>query len=97
MFESLILPASAPTGGALRPLEWSELVARFSAGRDLRALVSRPGDSGASFAGRAKVGLHHDQIGERPVNLDALGGVKPLAAISAATVANVAGGDQGTQ
>lgn len=97
MFETIVKPASAPSGGALRPLDWGELVARFSAQRDMRAALARPCDSDASFAGRAKVGLLTNQHGERAVNLDALGGVKSLAAITAATEVTVANGDQGTQ
>lgn len=97
MFETLIVPASAPSEGSLRPLDWNELVARFSAVHEMRALSGRTGGSGGSFADRAAACLHSHHNGERPVNLDALGSVKPLTAIPAGTVADGTGGDQGTQ
>ncbi len=96
MFEAAILPATVDSGAVLRPLDWGELVARFAAARDLRALVARPRGTGNSFAARAMAGLPHEH-GKPTVNLDALGRMKPLETINAATRQNVAKGDQGTQ
>ena len=96
MFEGAILPAHVQSGTVLRPLNWGELVARFSAARDLRELVSRPLEGGSSFAARAAKGLPHDP-GEPPVNLGALEPMKPLATIDAGTMQNGAEGDQGRQ
>lgn len=101
MFEAAIMPATAESGAVLRPLDWGELAARFSAVRDLRAIDFRPTLSGSSFGARATTGLPHDLSrvaeGERPVNLEGLEGMKPLGAITAATMQDVAEGDQGTQ
>ncbi|MGN3974557.1 hypothetical protein [Tsuneonella sp. SYSU-LHT278] len=101
MFEAAILPAAAESGTGLRPLEWGELAARFSAARDVRAHLCRPMIAGSSFGARAATGLPHDssreEYGERPVNLVGLEAMKPLATITAATTHNVAEGDQGTQ
>lgn len=65
---------------ALRPLSWSDLVARLSAARDLRASFA-PGeggkiDSAASFdAGCARrIAAHH--VGKDSVNLDNSGNRK---------------------
>ncbi|MCT2557767.1 hypothetical protein N0B51_02100 [Tsuneonella sp. YG55] len=101
MFEAVLLPATVTSGEALRPLDWGELAARFSAARDLRALVVRPSGAGSSFGARAGAGLPHDALrggqDEPTVNLEGLEGMKPLGAITAATMQNVAEGDQGTQ
>jgi hypothetical protein len=97
MFVSAITPAVAGQDPILRPLDWAELTARFAAVRDLRALVGRPAHAMASFAGRAGTGLSRDRADEPHVNLAALGGVKTLAAITAATVEEVAESDQGTR
>lgn len=61
---------------ALRPLSWSDLVARLSAARDLRSPCA-PGEGGeASFdAGSARrIAAHHN--GKHDVNLDASGNGK---------------------
>jgi hypothetical protein len=61
---------------ALRPLSWSDLVARFSAARDLRS-YDGPDDGGeASFdAGSARrIAAHHN--GKLDVNLDVSGNGK---------------------
>lgn len=97
MFEAAIMPAVAGEAVQDRPLDWNELVARFAAARDLRALVIRPGAAGGSFTGRADAVLNAGEYGEPPVNLGALEGVKALAAITAATVGDMAKGAQGTQ
>ena len=111
MFESAIIAATgravhAETVRGLRPLGWSELVARLAATRDLRALMASPVGAPASFAGRANLAFVEGlppwsvdtaQAREGPVNLDALGGGKSPPAIHSATVEEAARGDQGTQ
>ena len=101
MFEAAILPAIVESGATLRPLDWGELAARFSAVRDMRALVSRPCGPGSSFGAHAATGLPYadrpNGYGERPVNHPALGPMKPLETITSATTTNVGEGDQGTQ
>lgn len=101
MFEAAILPATAATGEDLRPLDWRELVVRFAATRDLRALVMRTAGHGGSFAAHADTGLFLDcdenrGSGQLPVNLAALGAMKPLEAKTATTEV-MAEGDQGTR
>jgi hypothetical protein len=64
----------------LRPLSWSELVARLSAARDLRASFEVRGEGGeASFdAGSARrIAAHHN--GKHDVNLDVSGNGKAAA------------------
>ena len=64
-------------GESLRPLSWSDLVARLSQARDLRAsLEGAPVASDASFdAGSARrIAAHHN--GKHGVNLDDLGNGK---------------------
>ena len=64
-------------GEVLRPLSWSDLVARLSQARDLRAsLEGAPVASDASFdAGSARrIAAHHN--GKHGVNLDDLGNGK---------------------
>ena len=66
------LPLEEPQdGGSLRPLSWTDLVARLSAGRDMRAsLEGRPSASDASFdasSARCVAALHN---GKHPVNLE---------------------------
>ena len=102
MFEAAIRPASAASGDELRPIDWRELVARFAAARDLRVLVMRPAGHGGSFAAQAESGLFVDReenfgTGQPAINLAALGAVKPLEAITAATTDVMAEGDQGTR
>ena len=67
-------------GEVLRPLSWSELVARLSAARDLRASFAPGGEGGeASFdAGSARrIAAHHN--GKHDVNLDVSGNGKAAA------------------
>lgn len=99
MFEAAITPAVAGIGapGNLRPLDWSELVARLAAARDLRDVLSRPAMVAGSFVGQARGGLARAGNGERAVNLDALGRGKTPQGITFANVEEAAGGDQGTQ
>ena len=74
MFEAAIMPrAAAPgPGGALRPLEWTEIVARLGAARDLRAVIARPAIEGGGFVPRAAAGIAASVHGERAINLAAL-------------------------
>ncbi|MXO75514.1 hypothetical protein GRI40_09830 [Altererythrobacter aerius] len=83
MFERPIINSVAaasgchePEAGALRALDWHELVARLSAQRDMRALFARPCAAGGSFAPGAAAGIathadHRDGC-QRPVNFAAL-------------------------
>lgn len=67
-------------GGELRSLSWSELVARFSAARDLRASLSTGSECGdASFdAGSARrIAAHHN--GKPDINLEVSGNGKVVA------------------
>jgi hypothetical protein len=95
MFEAAIMPAVVSTGAVLRPLDWGELVARFAAARDVRALLSRPAGGAGSFTSAAA--SMHAPGGERPVNLDALGRGKALEAIFVAAAEEADVGDQGTR
>jgi hypothetical protein len=95
MFEAAILPVAATSRGALRPLDWGELVARLAAARDLRTLLLRSAGHPASFAAGAATLLAGG--GEPGVNLDALGGGKAAAAINAAAAGEAVMGDQGIQ
>ncbi|ANY18916.1 hypothetical protein A6F68_00381 [Tsuneonella dongtanensis] len=102
MFEAAIHSSVPVNGAILRPLEWGELVARFGAARDLRALTARAPGNGGSFIIHAADGLGYDTDHcagqDQPgVNLAALGGVKPLEAITAGTTNAMAESDQGTR
>ena len=80
-------------GEVLRPLSWSDLVARLSQARDLRAsLEGAPVASDASFdAGSARrIAAHHN--GKHGVNLDDLGNGKTHAAIPGPAVHGDASG-----
>jgi hypothetical protein len=75
----------------LRPLSWSELVARLSAARDLRASFETGDEGGeASFdAGSARrIAAHHN--GKHGVNLDVSGNGKA----AAGTALRTAPGDE---
>jgi len=79
-------------GGALRPLDWGDLVARFSQVRDLRMLPGRLDEAGeASFdAGSARrIAAHHN--GKQDVNPDVSGNGKD----PAGTWHALRGADQG--
>src|SRR5690606_13513964 len=77
----------------LRPLSWSELVARRAAARDLRASFGE-GAQGAdgSFDARSarRIAAHHH--GKQSVNLDDLGNGKAHAAIPGSAVHGDASG-----
>lgn len=78
---------------ALRPLSWSELVARLAAARNLRdSLGGRAPNSKGSFDARSarRMAAHHD--GKRAVNLEDLGNGKGHAGISASAVHRDASG-----
>ena len=72
------LPLEEPRDGdSLRPLSWTDLVARLSAARELRASYQSAGEAaeGSFDAGSARrVAAHHN--GKHPVNLDDLGNGK---------------------
>jgi hypothetical protein len=102
MFEAAIKPAVAEAGEFLRPLDWGELVARFGATRDMRALVGRAAAGGNSFAARASSGLPHDydaicRDDQPTINLEGLEGMKPPEAKCLVTADKVAMSDQGTR
>lgn len=96
MFERIIIGDSAASGG-LRPLDWSELVARLSAERDVRGLFARHGALGGSFAAHAQ-GITRDAsqrgAGERGVNLGSLGSGKRADATTAAAASTADHGDR---
>jgi hypothetical protein len=72
------LPSEEPQDGeSLRPLSWTDLVARLTAARDLRASYHGAGEAaeGSFDASSARrVAAHHN--GKHPVNLDDLGNGK---------------------
>ena len=76
-------------GESLRPLSWSDLVARLSAARDLRASLE---GSEASFdAGSARrIAAHHN--GKSSINPDDLGNGKGPEGIAKAAVHGAATG-----
>ena len=74
MFEaalSLRVPETKPDG-ALRALDWGEIVARLAAMRDMRAVLARPVVQGGGFVPRAASGIAAHAANERGVNLAAL-------------------------
>ncbi len=80
-------------GESLRPLSWSDLVARLSAARELRAsFAGRAAGSDASFdAGSARrIAAHHN--GKHGINLDDLSNGKGPEGIAKATVHGAATG-----
>jgi hypothetical protein len=74
MFETAIPSPVAELGaaGTLRAIEWSEIVARFGAMRDLRALFARPAVAGGGFVPQVATGIAGPSVGERNINLAAL-------------------------
>ena len=74
MFETALPSSVADSGatGALRAVEWSEIVARFGAMRDLRALFARPAVAGGGFVPRVAAGIAGRSASERNINLAAL-------------------------
>lgn len=96
MFEAAISPCVADAGspGALRTLDWGELVARLSAARDLRAIFARAAAAPASFAPLAASELVVRAHGERDVNPDALAAGKAPRATAFAHAAQAEFGDR---
>ena len=78
--------------GALRTLDWAEIVARLAAVRDLRAVLSRPALAGGGFVPQAAAGIAG--VGEPAVNLAALAGGKWVDATTVATAGSAATGDR---
>jgi len=78
--------------GALRALDWAEIVARLAAVRDLRAVLSRPVLAGGGFVPQVAAGIAC--ASERGVNLAALAGGKWVDAKTVATVGSTANGDR---
>ena len=78
--------------GALRALDWAEIVARLAAVRDLRAVLARPMLAGGGFVPQAAAGIA--SASERSVNLAALAGGKWVDAKTGATAGSAATGDR---
>ena len=78
--------------GALRTLDWAEIVARLGAVRDLRAVLARPVVAGGGFVPQAAAGIA--RASERGVNLAALAGGKWADATIAATAGSAGNGDR---
>ena len=96
MFEAAFPPrAPEPVGdGALRALDWSEIVARLAATRDLRAVLERPIVRGGGFAPQTAAGIAGDAADERSVNLAALATGKWADPTTAAAVPSSGRGDR---
>jgi hypothetical protein len=94
MFEAAFPPRSPEQGpdDALRALDWSEIVARFAAARDLRAVLARPIVAGGGFVPEAVAGIAGQ--GERSVNLAALATGKRADPTTAAAVPAMGRGDR---
>ena len=94
MFEAAF-PSRGPDrgpDGPLRALDWSEIVARFTATRDLRAVLARPAVRGGGFVPQAAAGIAGE--GERSVNLAALATGKCADSTTAAAVPSTGRGDR---
>ncbi len=78
--------------GALRALDWPEIVARLAAVRDLRAVLARPVLVGGGFVPQAAAGIASPS--ELGVNLAALAGGKWVDAKTAATAGSAGSGDR---
>lgn len=74
MFEAAFTNGMAQPvpGDTLRALDWSEIVARLAATRDVRDLLSRPMGQGGSFMAHAVAGFPRGDQGEPGVNLGRL-------------------------
>ena len=94
MFEAAIAFRMPEPGaeGALRALDWAEIVARLAAVRDLRAVFARPVVAGGGFVPQAAAGIA--RAGERGVNLGSLAGSKWADANTAATAGSAGNGDR---
>jgi hypothetical protein len=76
----------------LRALDWNEIVARFAATRDLRAVLARPTLRGGGFVPQAAAGIAGE--GERSVNLAALATGKCADSTTAAAARPTGFGDR---
>jgi hypothetical protein len=94
MFEAAFPPRVPEAGpdGALRALDWSDIVARLAATRDLRAVLARPAIAGGGFAPETAAGIAGE--GERSVNLAALATGKRADPTTAAAVPSMGRGDR---
>lgn len=85
--------AEAPDSQPLRPLSWSDLVARLAVARDLRAsLGGDPPTADGSFdaSSARRIAAHHN--GKHSVNLDDLGNSKVHTGIAGPAVHGDASG-----
>lgn len=96
MFERLITNPcdDAPTDGALRTLDWQELVGRLAAARDMRALFTPALVHGGSFTSMAAEGVARECESQRGVNLGSLTRGKWDDATAAAAAMRAAHGDR---
>lgn len=96
MFETAIaLPeAHQDAPGALRAIEWHEIVARFGAARDVRALFARVAPPGGAFVPQAAAGIAGHRRCEPSVNLAALSAGKWADATTAAAASRADHGDR---
>jgi hypothetical protein len=96
MFETAVAlpqtPQDAP--GALRAIEWDEIVARLGAARELRALFARPSPQGGAFVSQAATGIAAAERCEPGVNLAALSAGKWADATTAAAAMRADHGDR---
>jgi len=91
------MPLGGPETEGLHPVVWPELVARFSAARDLRHAVAAALDAGqGSFDRFAARQLHDLGQGKEIVNPDGLGDRKARKAIDGGDGINAGIGDRGT-
>ena len=96
MFEAAFPPRAPEPGsdGALRALDWSEIVARLAATRDLRAVLARPAVAGGGFVPEAAAGIAGKALHERSVNLAALATGKRADSTTAAAVPTTGRGER---
>ena len=96
MFERLITNPGedAATDGALRTLDWQELVGRLAAARDMRALFMPSLVHGGSFTSGAAESMARDCESQRGVNLGSLGSGKRADATKAAAASTADHGDR---
>jgi hypothetical protein len=95
MFEAAYLSeATAAPAGALRSLDWGELVARLSASRDLRAVFAPPTVCGGGFVPQTAAGIASEAAREPGVNLGALATGKCADHTIAAAVRTMGRGDR---
>lgn len=96
MFESEVspdAPQSESMEGGLRPLEWAELVARFSAAHDLRRVL-RPQPKGGSFTQGPARATAASEESKRAVNPDASTDIKARPSFSISHEENAHDGER---